>query len=117
MASLRSSKSPASASLAIQARMGIEALTALPVFHFIYRWLYERSQRRDSFKLPPDASGKIGLGFGDYIRGQSRSGSMGAYDLLNRRKKRMKWVGAVVLLGFFCWLLMQLIYAVSFYGG
>ena len=101
----------------MQARTGVELLTALPMFHFIYKWLYERSQRRESFKMPSEENGRMGLGFGDYIRGQSRRGSLGAYDLLNRRKKRLKWVGGIVLVAITFWLVMQLIYAISFYGG
>ena len=117
MTSRRSAQSHTQASFTTQALNSIETLTALPVFHFIYKWLYERSERRESFKMPSEDNGRMGLGFGDYIRGQSRRGSLGAYDLLNRRKKRLKWVGGILLVGILSWLVMQLIYAVSFYGG
>ncbi|MEM9025344.1 MAG: hypothetical protein AAGB06_00260 [Verrucomicrobiota bacterium] len=86
------------------------------MFHFIYKWLYERSQKREAFKLPTESHGKMGLGFGDYISGQSRIGSMGAYDLLHRRKRRLKWIFAAIITGVIVWLGVELVHAVRFYG-
>lgn len=59
----------------------------------------------------------MGYGFGDYIMGQSRIGSLGAYDLLNRRKKRVKWVLGILACGVLVWLFLELLYAVNFYSG
>ncbi|MGB0372323.1 MAG: hypothetical protein ACPGN3_13400 [Opitutales bacterium] len=91
--------------------------SSIAVFHFFHKWRYERSQRREAFKLPKGHSAKMGLGFGDYLSGQSRIGSLGAYDLLNRRKKRLKWALGIAGVALAIWLFVELIYAVSFYAG
>ena len=86
------------------------------MLHFIHKWLYERSQRNEAFKLPKNEPGKIGLGFGDYVANQSKIGSLGAYDLLHRRKRRVKWFLGAVALAILIWLGWELVYAVRFYS-
>jgi hypothetical protein len=89
------------------------------MFHFFYKWRYERQSRKGSFKLPKknDRASIETANLSSYLSQNTlRSGGLKPFDLPRKRKKWAQIVALILVVLLILWITYESIAALAMLG-